>query len=135
MRHQPDQRDRGNRVADRGRGVGGGRRAGPRLLLELGQRIELSAPGGSERGRQRRPRQQTFNFNFTDTFLLPPAHRRAALPRLRYVGYRLVDGRPHVAGVAAMLMQQGVTDPAAIERSSRRPLSRTPGRDNTFVRP
>ena len=41
---------------------------------------------------------------------------------------------PHVAGVAAMLMQQGVTDPAVIEEM----LEKTaidlgsPGRDNTF---
>ncbi len=42
--------------------------------------------------------------------------------------------RRHVAGVAAMLMQQGITDPAAIEEI----LEKTavdlgsPGRDDTF---
>ena len=41
---------------------------------------------------------------------------------------------PHVSGVAAMLMQQGITDPAAIEAALEkfRDRSRRPGRDNTF---
>lgn len=54
---------------------------------------------------------------------------------MAYVGY---DGTsmatPHVAGVAAMLMQQGITDPAAIETALETfaiDLG-SPGRDNTF---
>ncbi|HMB80484.1 MAG TPA: S8 family serine peptidase, partial [Vicinamibacterales bacterium] len=41
---------------------------------------------------------------------------------------------PHVAGVAAMLMQQGVTDPAVIEQILENTAVDlgTPGRDNTF---
>jgi serine protease len=103
-----------------------------------GSYIELSAPGGSERGfgSDGFIRQQTFDFNFTDTFLLPPAQFVA--PRFDVFGYVGYIGTsmaaPHVAGVAAMLMQQGVRDPAVIEDI----LEKTavdlgsPGRDNTF---
>ena len=103
-----------------------------------GSYIELSAPGGSELdpGSTGFIRQQTFDFNFTDTFLSPPAQFRA--PRFDIFGYIGYIGTsmaaPHVAGVAAMLMQQGITDPAVIEEI----LEKTaidlgpPGRDNTF---
>jgi serine protease len=84
-----------------------------------GSYIELAAPGGSERGFGNTGfvRQQTFDFNFTDTFLRDPALYGA--PRFDVFGYVGYIGTsmaaPHVAGVAAMLMQQGITDPAAIE--------------------
>jgi serine protease len=103
-----------------------------------GSYIELAAPGGSERGFGSNGfvRQQTFDFNFTDTFLLPPSQYRA--PRFDVFGYIGYIGTsmaaPHVAGVAAMLMQQGVTDPAAIEELLEKTAVDlgTPGRDNTF---
>src|SRR3954447_354574 len=103
-----------------------------------GTYIELAAPGGSERGFGSNGfvRQQTFDFNFTDTFLLPPSQFRA--PRFDVFGYIGYIGTsmaaPHVAGVAAMLMQQGITDPAVIEEA----LEKTaidlgkPGRDDEF---
>ena len=52
-----------------------------------GSYIELAAPGGSERGfgSSGFVRQQTFDFNFTDTFLLPPAQFVA--PRFDVFGY------------------------------------------------
>ena len=103
-----------------------------------GSYVELAAPGGSERGfgSSGFVRQQTFDFNFTDTFLFPPSQYGA--PRFDvflYIGYIGTSmAAPHVAGIAAMLMQQGVTDPAAIEAI----LEKTavdlgaPGRDDLF---
>src|SRR5436190_8858457 len=83
-----------------------------------GSWVELAAPGGIG-GREELGYvwQQTFDFSFTDTFDLPPAQYSA--PRfdvLRAVGYAgTSQATPHVAGVAAMLMQQGLTSPAAVE--------------------
>ncbi len=103
-----------------------------------GSYIEIAAPGGSERGfgRDGFVWQQTFDFTYTDTFDLPPAQYVA--PRfdvfsvIGYIGTSMAA--PHVSGVAAMLMQQGITDPAAIEvalEQSAVDLG-SPGRDSQF---
>ncbi|HEX7139677.1 MAG TPA: S8 family serine peptidase [Vicinamibacterales bacterium] len=103
-----------------------------------GSWIELSAPGGSERqfGRDGYIWQQTFDFTFVETYLLPPSSYHA--PRfdmLTYVGYIGTSmATPHVSGVAAMLIQQGITDPAAVEAALERfavDLG-SPGRDDMY---
>ena len=86
-----------------------------------GSYIELAAPGGSERGFGSNGfvRQQTFDFNFTDTFLLPPSqYRRAAVRRVRL--HRL---HRHVDGGAARRGRRGDADAAG--RSPTRPPSRS----------
>jgi serine protease len=103
-----------------------------------GSYVELSAPGGSERGFNLDGLiwQQTFDFNFVETYRLPPAEFRP--PRfdvIQYVGYIGTSmAAPHVAGVAAMLMQQGVTDPAAIEAALEKSAIDlgVPGRDDLY---
>jgi serine protease len=104
----------------------------------FGPYVELSAPGGSERGfgRDGYIWQQTFDYTFTDTFLLDPS--QYGPPRfdvLAYVGYIGTSmSAPHVSGVAAMLMQQGIKDPVAIEAALEKfaiDLG-APGRDNMY---
>jgi serine protease len=103
-----------------------------------GSYVELAAPGGTDRGFGRNGYvwQQTYDFTLTDTFLLPPAQYKA--PRfdvLAYIGYVGTSmATPHVSGVAAMLMQQGYKDPAAIEAALEKFATDLgdPGRDNSF---
>jgi serine protease len=83
-----------------------------------GSYVELAAPGGDGRNHDNGyVWQQTFDFTFTDTFSLPPSSYGP--PRFDVLGYVAYMGTsmatPHVSGVAAMMMQQGITDPAAIE--------------------
>jgi serine protease len=94
------------------------------FFSSTGNYIEIAAPGGTSRGFGRGGFvfQQTYDFNFTDTFdatIVPPAQYRA--PRfdvLAVIGYTGTSmAAPHVSGIAAMLMQQGITDPAAVEHA------------------
>lgn len=104
-----------------------------------GSWIEMSAPGGSDRGFSGPDGfvfQQTFDFNFVETFNLRPSEYRA--PRFdvhAYIGYiGTSQATPHISGVAAMMMQQGITNPGAVESALERfavDLG-TPGRDNSF---
>lgn len=80
--------------------------------------VELAAPGGAcGQGESGYVWQQTFDSRATNTFQQPPS--TYGPPRFDVIGYMGYCGTsqaaPHVAGLAAMLMQQGVTDPAAIE--------------------
>ncbi|MCC7415772.1 MAG: S8 family serine peptidase [Acidobacteria bacterium] len=103
----------------------------------FGAWIELAAPGGGG-GSERSGYvfQQTFDPDLVETYSAPV--RSYGPPRFdvfAYVGYGGTSmAAPHVAGAAAMLRQQGLTSPAAIEEA----LERTavdlgaPARDDLY---
>jgi serine protease len=115
-----------------------------------GTYVELAAPGGSFRGfpdcgtpGSGGILQQTLDLLLVDTFDGSPADFARTPPRFDALAYYCFTGTsqaaPHVAGVAAMLAQQGVTDPAAIEAALEKfaidPHTRNPRngtRDNDF---
>jgi serine protease len=103
-----------------------------------GSYVELAAPGGDQRlnGTDGGVLQQTLDPGLSETFLLAPALFRA--PRFDVFQYRFFQGTsmaaPHVAGFAALLRQQGLTTPAAIEAAMKRfATDRGPtGRDDEY---
>jgi serine protease len=100
--------------------------------------IEIAAPGGNQRaaGTAGGILQQTYDLDLVETFLQPPSRYRA--PRFDSFAYEFFQGTsmavPHVIGFAALLMQQGITDPAAIEAAMKRYATDlgAPGRDNEY---
>jgi serine protease len=103
-----------------------------------GRFIELAAPGGSFDGNDPEGGvlQQTLDLDRVERFLLPPAQYTA--PRFDALAYYYFIGTsqatPHVSGLAAMLMQQGITSPAVVEAALERFAIDLgdPGRDSTF---
>ena len=102
-----------------------------------GSYLELVAPGGdSQRGGVAGMiLQQTYDFDFTDTFLFPAAFRAPRFDVLEYIYYEGTSmATAHVSGLAALLHQQGITKPAAIEAAMKRSAIDlgTAGRDNEY---
>ena len=81
--------------------------------------VEIAAPGGDQRagGTTAGILQQTINLDLLETFERPPS--RFGPPRADSFGFYYFQGTsmavPHVSGFAALLMQQGITTPAAVE--------------------
>ena len=100
--------------------------------------VEITAPGGDQRrdGLAGGILQQTLDEDFVFTFDMGPA--RTTPPRGDVFVYDFFQGTsmstPHVAAFAAMLMQQGITSPAAIEaimKQTARDLG-TAGNDSSY---
>ncbi len=108
------------------------------IYSSTGPHIELTAPGGdaSRGGAPAMILQQTYDLDFVETFVAGPGRLRP--PRFDVFAYQYFQGSsmavPHVSGLAAMLMQQGITSPAAIEAAMKRYATDLgpPGRDNEY---
>jgi serine protease len=103
-----------------------------------GSFVELSAPGGDQRqgGVSAGILQQTLDLDMLETYLRPPS--QYGPPRADAFAYEYFQGTsmavPHVSGFAALLIQQGITSPAAIEAAMKQFATDkgTPGRDNFY---
>ena len=94
------------------------------IYSSTGRHIEVTAPGGdaSRGGASSAILQQTYDLDLVETFIDGPGRLRP--PRFDVFAYERFQGTsmavPHVSGLAAMLIQQGITNPAAIEASMKR---------------
>jgi len=108
------------------------------IYSSTGNYVELAAPGGDQfvGAISDGILQQTYDLDLVETYLSGPAQYRA--PRFDAFTYEFFQGTsmaaPHVAGFAALLIQQGITKPAAIEAVMKRYATDlgTAGRDNEF---
>lgn len=98
--------------------------------------VEIAAPGGNRRITDGFVYQQTYDPRFTDLFVLPPSqYGPPRFDTFAYMGYTGTSmATPHVAGLAALLVSQGITNPAAIEAAIKRFAvdKGTTGRDDEY---
>ena len=101
--------------------------------------VELSAPGGDFRqagGATGGILQQTLDLDLLATYERPPS--QFGPPRADSFAYYYFQGTsmatPHVSGFASLLIQQGITSPAAIEDAMKRWATDkgTAGRDDQY---
>ncbi len=105
-----------------------------------GSWVELAAPGGDfgNFGAAGGILQQTLELDLAETTRPFPSLADFKVPRFDALAYFYFTGTsqatPHVSGVAAMLMQQGITSPAAVEAALEKFAIDLgpPGRDDTF---
>lgn len=103
-----------------------------------GPYVEVVAPGGDQvsHGPDGGILQQTFDLDLVETFFRGPS--QYGPPRFDSFAYFFFQGTSmatsHVSGFAALLMQQGITSPAAIEAAITRYATDlgTPGRDDEY---
>ena len=100
--------------------------------------VEIAAPGGDQRagGNSAGILQQTINLDLLETFERPVS--QFGPPRADSFGFYYFQGTsmavPHVSGFAALLMQQGITNPAAVEAAIKQFATDkgAAGRDDVF---
>ncbi len=81
-----------------------------------GSYMELAAPGGSRFTSPSGVVQQTLDLTLVETYTSLASFRAPRFDAFAYYGFTGTSmATPHVSGLAALLMQQGVTDPVAVE--------------------